>query len=319
MREAWRPGDAGAPRGGGSLLRGKGDATMRKHRDTLPAWLFLAPAVLGLFFYTFLPIFGVIGMSLTDWDGLKPSTFVGLANFRSIFSEDMFFPHSVTSTLYFALFTVIVGTIYAFAVSLLLNQKIAGRGFFRSVFFLPYVVPSIGAAIVWAWMFESNFGVINYGLNLVGLDKVKWLGEELTATPSLGIMTIWGFGNFIVIYLAGLQGIPRTYLEAVDIDGGNAWHKFRHITMPLLSPVILFNVLMSVVVNLQVFVPALSITKGGPNSSTLYMVFYIFRTGFQNNRFGYASAVSLVFFAFIAVVTAAIYVTARRWMFFEGE
>ena len=132
-------------------------------------------------------------------------------------------------------------------------------------------------------------------------------------------MTIWGFGNFIVIYLAGLQGIPRTYLEAVEIDGGGSWHKFRHVTLPLLSPVILFNVLMSVVVNLQVFVPALSITKGGPNSSTLYMVYYIFRQGFQNNRFGYASAVSLVFFAFIAVVTAVIYATSRRWMFFEGE
>ena len=156
-------------------------------------------------------------------------------------------------------------------------------------------------------------------LNLVGLTKVKWLGNELTATPALGIMTIWGFGNFIVIYLAGLQGIPRTYLEAVEIDGGNAWHKFRHVTLPLLSPVILFNVLMSIVANLQVFVPALSITRGGPNSSTLYMVYYIFRQGFQNNRFGYASAVSLIFFAFIAVVTAVIYATSRKWMFFEGE
>jgi multiple sugar transport system permease protein len=288
-------------------------------KNTLAAYLFLAPALLGLIFYTFLPLIGVVGMSLTDWTGLQPPKFVGLGNFREIFTADMFFPFSVTSTLYFAFFTVIVGTLYAFFMALLLNQKIKGRGVFRSIFFLPYIVPSIGAAIVWAWMYESNFGVINYGLNLIGLDKVRWLGEELTATPALGIMTIWGFGNFIVIYLAGLQGIPRAYLEAVEIDGGNAWHKFRHITLPLLSPVILFNVLMSIVVNLQVFVPALSITKGGPNSSTLYMVYYIFRQGFQNNRFGYASAVSLIFFAFIAAVTAAIYATSRKWMFFEGE
>jgi len=291
----------------------------RGGKDTLAAYLFLAPAILGLVFYTFIPILGVVGISLTDWTGLKPPAFVGLANFREIFTEDIFFPHSVTSTLFFASFTVLVGTVYSFAIALLLNQRIGGRGVFRSVFFLPYVVPSIGAAIVWAWMFESNFGVINYGLNLVGLAKVKWLGDELTATPALGIMSIWGFGNFIVIYLAGLQGIPRTYLEAVDIDGGNAWHKFRHVTLPLLSPVILFNVLMSIVVNLQVFVPALSITRGAPNSSTLYMVYFVFRQGFQNNLFGYASALSLIFFAFIAVVTAVIYATSRKWMFFEGE
>ncbi len=293
--------------------------TLGRRKDTLAAYLFLTPAILGLIFYTFIPILGVIGISLTTWDALKPPVFAGLSNFREIFTEDLFFSHSVTSTLFFAFFTVIVGTIYSFAVAMLLNQRIAGRGVFRSVFFLPSVVPTIGAAIVWAWMFESNFGVINYGLNLVGLNKVKWLGDELTATPALGIMSVWGFGNFIVIYLAGLQGIPRTYLEAVDIDGGNAWHKFRHVMLPLLSPVILFNVLMSIVANLQVFVPALSITRGGPNSSTLYMVYYVFRQGFQNNLFGYASALSLIFFAFIALVTVVIYATSRKWMFFEGE
>jgi multiple sugar transport system permease protein len=290
-----------------------------RFRNAVAAYLFLAPAILGLALYTLLPIVGVAGMSLTEWNGLKAPTFVGLGNFKELFTEDMFFGTSVAATLYFAGFTVVVGTIYAFAVALMLNQRILGRGFFRSVFFLPFVVPSIGAAIVWAWMYEANFGLINFALNSIGLDKVKWLGDELTATPALGVMTIWGFGNFIVIYLAGLQGIPRTYLEAVEIDGGNAWHKFRHVTLPLLSPVILFNVLMSVVANLQVFVPAYSITKGGPNGSTLYMVYYIFKQGFQNNRFGYAAAVSLVFFAFIALLTAIVYATSRKWMFYEGE
>jgi multiple sugar transport system permease protein len=290
-----------------------------RSRNALAAYLFLAPAILGLALYTFLPILGVVGMSLTEWNGLKAPTFIGLGNFKEIFTDDMFFGTSVSATLYFALFTVVIGTIYAFLVALMLNQKIIGRGLFRSVFFLPFIVPSIGAAIVWAWMYEANFGLINYVLGFIGIDKIKWLGEEATATPALGVMTIWSFGNFIVIYLAGLQGIPRTYLEAVEIDGGNAWHKFRNVTLPLLSPVILFNVLMSVVANLQVFVPAYSITKGAPNGSTLYMVYYIFRQGFQNNRFGYAAAVSLIFFAFIAVLTAIIYATSRKWMFYEGE
>lgn len=283
------------------------------------AYLFLAPAILGLVFYTFVPLLGVVGMSLTEWNGLKEPTFIGLGNFKEIFADDMFFSPSALSTVYFALFTVILGMIYAFAMALFLNMEIAGRNLFRSIFFLPYIVPSIGACIVWAWMFESNFGVINYGLNCLGLDKVKWLGDELTATPALGIMTIWSFGNFIVIFLAGLQNIPKSYLEAVEIDGGNVWHKFRNVTLPLLSPVIFFNVLMSIVANLQVFVPAMSITKGAPNGSTLYMVYYIYRTGFQSNRFGYASAVSLVFFAFIALVTAIVFATSRKRIFFEGE
>jgi multiple sugar transport system permease protein len=291
----------------------------RKSRGVISAYLFLTPAILGLIFYTFLPIIAVVGMGLTQWDALKAPKYIGLGNFAELFTNDMFFVRSVTSTLYFALFTVVLGTAYAFAVALLLNQRIAGRGLFRSIFFLPYIVPSIGAAIVWAWMYEANFGVINFVLNSIGLDKVHWLGDEATATPALGIMTIWGFGNYIVIYLAGLQGIPKTYLEAVEIDGGNTWHKFRHITLPLLSPVIFFNILMSIIANLQVFVPAMSITKGAPNGSTLYMVYYIFKQGFWNNRFGYASAVSLIFFAFIAVATALIFVSSRNLLFFEGE
>jgi multiple sugar transport system permease protein len=291
----------------------------RISKNALAAYIFLTPAILGLLLYTFLPLAGVVGMSLTQWNGLKAPIFIGLGNFKEIFTEDMFFATSAGATLYFALFTVVIGTIYAFLVAFLLNQRIIGRGFFRSVFFLPFIVPSIGAAIVWAWMYEANFGLINYVLGLIGIDKVRWLGDELTASPALGLMTIWGFGNFIVIYLAGLQGIPRTYLEAVEIDGGNAWHKFRHVTLPLLSPVILFNVLMSIIVNLQVFVPAYSITKGAPNGSTLYMVYYIFRQGFQNNRFGYSAAISLVFFAFIAIVTAITYATSKKWMFYEGE
>jgi multiple sugar transport system permease protein len=287
-------------------------------RNAFAALLFLAPALVGLVCYTFLPIAGLVGMSLTRWNALSAPVFVGLANFREIFTEDMFFISSIKATIYFALFTVVLGTVYALAVAILLNQKIMGRGFFRSIFFLPYIVPSIGAVIVWMWMYEANFGVFNYLIGLVGIDRIRWLGDEATATPALGLMTIWSFGNFIVIYLAGLQGIPRTYLEAVEIDGGNTWHKFRHITLPLLSPVILFNVLTSTVANLQVFVPAQA-TRGAPNMSTLYMVYYIFRTGFQNNRFGYSAALSLVFFVMIAVVTVITYTTSRKWMFYEGE
>jgi len=291
----------------------------RSLRTTVAAYIFLAPAILGLLFLTVLPIFGVAGISLTHWSGLEAPSWAGFDNFKTIFTSDMFFGPSVKATLFFAFGSVVFGTVYAFAVAMLLDQKVPARGLFRSIFFLPYIVPSIGTAVVWGWMYESNFGVFNYFLNLIGMDKVKWLGDDLTATPALVVMTIWGVGNFIVIFLAGLQGVPRTYLEAVEIDGGNAWHKFRHVTLPLMSPVIFFNVLMSVIANLQVFVPAYSITRGGPDNTTLYMVYLMFRESFQRNNFGLVAAYSLVFFTAVGALTALLFGFSKSWTFFEGE
>jgi multiple sugar transport system permease protein len=291
----------------------------KRSKTTLVAYLFLTPAILGLIFMTTLPLLGVVGISLTHWTGLTPPTFVGLENYRNIFTDDPYFYRSVAATLYFAFGAVVTGTIYAFAVAMMLNQKIPARGFFRSVFFLPYVVPTIGAAVVWGWMYEANFGVFNYFLSFFGIEKVRWLGNDATATPAIIALTVWGLGNFIVIFLAGLQGIPKSYLEAVEMDGGRAWHKFRHITLPLLSPIIFFNVLMSLVTNLQIFIPARSLTKGGPNNSTLYMVLLIFREGFERNNFGHAAAVSLIFFLFIGALTGLIFATSRKWLFFEGS
>jgi multiple sugar transport system permease protein len=292
--------------------------TRKTRRDRLTAYLFLAPALAGLVFLTIVPMLGVIGISLTKWTGLEPPTWIGFGNYREIFTGDFYFAHSITATLYFAFGAVLSGIVYSFLVALMLNRKIPGRGFWRSVFFLPYVVPAIGTAIVWSWMYEANFGVINYVLHMVGIPKVQWLQDERFAVPSLIIMTVWGVGSTIVIFLAGLQNVPKSYLEAVDIDGGNAWHKFRHVTLPLMTPIIFFNFLMSMIANLQVFVPAYSLTTGGPSDRTLFMVYLIYREGFMRNNFGHASALSLIFFVFIAALTAGIFTTSRKWIFYEG-
>jgi multiple sugar transport system permease protein len=292
---------------------------IRQKENNLAAYLFLAPALLGLLFYTVFPILGVAGISLTDWTGLQRPRFIGFENYRTLFKDDLFFYPSVKATLSFAFGATLFGVIYTFGIAMMLNQKVPARGVFRSLFFIPYIVPSIGAAVVWSWMYEANFGVFNYFLSLVGIGKIKWLGEAAFATPALIFMTIWSQGNFVVIFLAGLQNVPRTYLEAVEIDGGNAWHKFRHVTLPLMSPIIFFNMLMSLIVNLQVFVPAYSITKGAPDNSTLFMAFLIFREGFQRNKFGSAASISVIFFIFIGGITALIYATSRKWLFFEGE
>jgi len=291
----------------------------RSGSNTLTAYLFLAPALLGLFFLTIFPIFGVAGISLTNWSGLEKPALIGLGNYTEIFTSDFYFARSVVATLYFALGAVISGIIYSFCIALMLNRRIPARGFWRSVFFIPYVVPAIGTAVVWSWLYEANFGLINYVLHLVGIPKVQWLQSTTFAVPSLVAMTVWGMGSMIVIFLAGLQNVPRAYLEAVDIDGGNTWHKFRHITVPLMSPVIFYNFLMSMISNLQVFVPAYALTRGEPSGRTLFMVFLMYREGFIHNSFGYASALSLIFFIFIAALTAVIFATSRTWMFYEGE
>lgn len=286
--------------------------------NTRTAYLFLTPALLGLFFLTIFPILGVVGISLTNWTGLESPAFIGIGNYTEIFTVDFYFYKSVAATLYFAVGAVASGILYAFLVALLLNRRIPARGFWRSVFFLPYIVPAIGSSIVWSWLYEANFGILNYGLSLLGIDKVQWLQDERYAVPSLVVMAVWGCGSLIVIFLAGLQNVPRSYLEAVEIDGGNAWHKFRHVTLPLMTPIIFFNFLMSMIANLQVFVPAYALTRGGPSDSTLFMVYLIFREGFMRNNFGHASALSLIFFLFIAGLTAAIFATSRKWIYYEG-
>lgn len=292
---------------------------MRVKKNTITAYIFIAPAILGLLFLTILPILGVIGISLTEWTGLEPPSYIGISNYIEIFTTDFYFQKSVVATLYFAIGAVITGIIYSFCLALMLNQPIPSRGLWRSIFFLPYVVPIIGSSIVWSWMYEANFGVFNYLLSLVGLDKVQWLQDERFAMPSIILMMTWMSGNLIVIFLAGLQSVPKAYMEAVEVDGGNFWHKFRHITIPMMSPIIFYNFLMSLITNLQGFVPAYALTKGGPSDSTLLMVYLIYREGFMRNNFGHASALSVLFFLFIAALTAIVFTTSRLWTFYEGE
>jgi multiple sugar transport system permease protein len=291
----------------------------RKRADTLTAYLFLTPAILGLLFLTIIPILGVFGISLTNWSGLEPPAYIGFNNYVEIFTADFYFLKSIVATLYFALGAVITGIIYSFFMALMLNRPIPGRGIWRSMLFLPYIVPIIGSSIVWSWMYEANFGVFNYFLSLFGIDKVQWLQNEAFAMPSIIMMVVWMSGNLIVIFLAGLQSVPKMYMEAVEVDGGNFWHKFRHVTVPMMSPIIFYNFLMSLIVNLQGFVPAYALTKGGPSDSTLLMVYLIYREGFMRNNFGHASALSVLFFLFIAALTVIVFTTSKLWTFYEGE
>ncbi|MCF2717610.1 carbohydrate ABC transporter permease [Paenibacillus sp. SEL1] len=280
--------------------------------------LFALPAILGLMIFTIGPIAASFVFSLTDWTIGGQMTFIGLDNYRTILTEDATFSQSMFVTTYYALGSVPLGLAAAFIIALLLNQKVKGLSVFRTIYYLPTIVPSIANTMLWLWMFNPDFGLLNSLLEGVGLPGSKWIYDESTAIPSLIMMSTWGIGNTVIIFLAGLQSVPTHLYEAAEVDGGNRWHKFFHITIPSMTPTIFFNLVMSLISTFQAFNQAYVMTNGGPNNSTLFYVFYLWRTAFTETKIGYASALAWILFFVIMVLTVLIFSTSKKWVHYEG-
>ena len=296
-------------------------------KEQRAAYLFLIPALLGLSLITYLPLLAVFGISLTDLNvghfiqggTLPPVNFVGLDNFADIFnSPNIDFLNSIKVTVVFALLAVVGSIIYSMFIALLLNRKMPARGFFRAIFYIPYILPATAVMISWWFLLKYDGGLINYILVNLGFDKSYFLSSADTAIPSLVLIAIWTSGNLIVIFLAGLQNVPRVYHEAAEIDGANAWQRFWKVTIPCMTPIIFYNLLMSLVVNLQVVVPALAVTKGGPGKSTMFMTYLMYQTGFRGRELGQAGAIAFVFFIVAAILAFILFATSKSWMFIEG-
>jgi len=234
-----------------------------------------------------------------------------------MFSSDPLFPKSMAATLYYALGSVPLTLFLAFIVASLLNQKVPGLAIFRTMFYLPVLMPSIANTVLWLWIFNPDFGLLNSALRAAGLPGSQWIYSETMAVPSLILMSSWGIGNAMVIFLAGLQGMPQHLYDAIAIDGGGAWHKFRHITIPMMTPTIFFNLILGIIGSLQAFNEAYVMTDGGPNNATLFYVFYLYRTAFTESRMGYASALAWLLFVVILLVTVLVFTTARHWVYYE--
>jgi len=287
-------------------------------KESLVAFLCLIPSFIGLIFITYLPLAGVFTISFFNWKGLSKPVFNGINNYIRLFSSDPYFLESIKVTVYFASLAVIGGMIYSLAIAMLLNRKIPARGFWRAVFYLPYILPAVAVYVGWSWLMESNFGLFNYILSELGFKKVLFLSDSKVIIPSLALISVWLSGNLIVIFLAGLQGVPRVYHEAAEIDGANAWQRFMNVTVPCMTPIIFYNLLMSLITNMQVVTPALSLTNGGPGKSSMFMTYVMYRYAFQNNHIGYACAISFVFFVLIGIFTAILFATSKTWIFYEG-
>ncbi len=226
------------------------------------------------------------------------------------------FLNSIWVTVYYSLLAVAASIVFSLIIALLLNRRIPARGFFRAVFYVPYILPATAVMITWYFLLTDN-GLANYVLTSLGLSKSYFLGNAALAIPMLALIAVWTCGNLIVIFLAGLQNVPRVYSEAAEVDGANAWQRFWHITIPSLTPIIFYNLLMSLVINLQVVVPALVITKGGPGKSTMFMTYLLYNE-LYNRELGQAGAVAAVFFIIAAILAFLLFRTSRSWIFYEG-
>ncbi|MBP3579130.1 MAG: sugar ABC transporter permease [Lachnospiraceae bacterium] len=287
-------------------------------KEMTTAYICLIPAFVGLIFLTYVPLVAVFGLSLFSWKGVGTPEFIGFGNYVKLFVTDPYFKDAIKATVLFAGLAVVGSVLYSLLIAILLNQKIPARSFFRAVFYLPYLLPALAVYIGWAWLYESNFGLFNYILSSFGIEKIAFIADGRYVLPSLAIISVWLAGNLVVIFLAGLQNVPRVYHEAAEIDGANTWQRFTNITLPCMSPIIFYNLLMSLITNLQVVTPALALTNGGPGNSSRFLTYLMYFYAFKSRKFGYASAVSFITFVLIAIFTVILFVTSKKWMFEEG-
>lgn len=298
------------------MVAGKKSRALRA--ESRAAYLCLIPSILGLVCITYLPMLASFALSFFDWNGLGAFKFAGFQNYLNLFTNDSKFYGSLLSTVKYAGLAVLASMLYSLFLAILLNRKVAARGFFRAVFYLPYVLPAMAVYLGWKWLFDYNHGLINYVIMLLGGAKIKFLDSSAMVTPSLVLIAVWLSGNLIVIFLAGLQNVPRVYHEAAEVDGANGFQRLVHITLPYMTPIIFYNLLMSLVTNLQVITPALSLTKGGPGTGSYYMCYMLYQQAFKSHKYGYGSAIAVILFILIAIFTAILFKTSNSWIFYEG-
>lgn len=286
-----------------------------RQREAVAGYLFLLPNLAGFVVFSLMPIVAAFGLTLTDWSLAKPPKFVGLQNFQAVAADPLFWK-TAGNSVYYALGAVPIGVFLAFWLALLLNRKMRGIILFRTVFFLPHVTLVVAIAIVWQWLYHPQVGLFNYLLSFLGIRGPNWLGNTYWAMPALIIMSNWmGIGYAMLVFLAGLQGIPDEYYEAAKIDGATALDRVRHITVPLISPVTFFVLVTSFIGAMQGFDQFYIMTQGGPAFATTTLVMYIFQNGFSFFKMGYAATVAVLLFVAIFVITIVQWRLARTWVY----
>ncbi|MFN8523883.1 MAG: sugar ABC transporter permease [Chloroflexota bacterium] len=298
--------------------RARGQSNPLARRDAIDGYLFILPWLLGFVLFTAGPMIASLVLAFVDWDLLSSPSWAGMKNIERLFN-DRLVGVSLYNTAYYTFFSVPIRLALALAAAMLLNNAVRGLAFWRTCFYLPAVVPAVANIILWLWMFNPNMGLFNMALTAVGLPRLNWLWDVNLSKPSLILMSFWATGNVIIIFLAGLQSIPRGLYEAAEIDGASGWKQFLHVTVPMLSPVILFNVVIGVIQSFQVFTNAFLTTGGGPLNSTLFTVLYLYQVAFEQFKVGYGSAIAWTLFLVILVFTLIQWKLSNFWVYYEGK
>lgn len=287
-------------------------------RDLRDGLLYTSPFLLGVLFLWVGPMLYSLYLMTQDWNLITDPKFVGLRNFERAL-QDPLVTKSLGNTAYYTFIGVPLQLLVAFGLALMLNESVKGLSLYRTIYYLPSITPAVAFAVVWIQILNPEFGVLNNILGYVGIGPIKWLFDPAWSKPAFILMSLWLTGFQMIIFLAGLQGVPRELKDAAAIDGANTWGRFWNVTVPIISPVIFFNLIIGIIGSFQVFTSAFIMTRGGPQDSTLFFVLYIYRNAFEYFRMGYAATLAWLLFLIIMIFTAIQFFFANRWVYYEGK
>lgn len=296
-----------------------------RRRESIWGYIFISPWLIGFLLFTLGPMIASLVFSFTDYKIITPPVFTGLDNFIKLFTKDPDFWRSLRVTATYAVLAIPLNLVFGFALAFLLNQKVPGMSIWRTIFYIPSVLAGVAVAMLWGLIFNPKFGILNWVLGLFGITGPGWLSSPDWALPALILMSLWSVGGGMIIYLSGLQGIPTTLYEAAQLDGANGWQQFFRITVPLMSPVILYNLVVGIIGTFQYFTEVYVLTSGmtggigGPAKSTLFYNIYLYSNAFRYMNMGYASALAWVLFVIVLLMTLLVFRSSAAWVYYEGE
>jgi multiple sugar transport system permease protein len=287
------------------------------HRRTIIGYVFIMPFILGFLIWFLLPALVAANLTFQRWNLISPPQYIGFANIEKLFKDPLLI-QSLKQTFIYTILSVPLGLVFAFFLAMLINTRIPGIAIFRTIYFLPSIVPAVANAILWAWLLNTEFGLVNWALRQLGGSRIAWLQIPDWTMASFIIISLWGVGGSMIIFLAGLQGIPEIYYEAAEIDGAGSWAKLWNITLPVMSPIIFFNLVIGFINSFQAFVTAYLITDGGPQNSTLFLVLYVYRTAFSSQNMGYAATLSWLLFIILMVLSFFVFRYIGSRVYYEN-